>query len=347
MARLTKILTGVVREETTMMKTRLLAAWTLTAALMGAPALAADHTMRISHQFPPSHHTAQLLEQFAKDVATETDGKAEVQLFGAAQLYKPQQHHAAVAGGQIEAAIVLSIQWGGTIPEMAVTTIPFLISSPEKQRAFMDSEAADLLDQKLLEKGVKNIAWIVDTNDIVFTSSTGLLDSPEKFEGVKMRGLNRLFDAGLEAMGAVSVAMPGSEVYQALQTRVIDAALTGVQAASARKFYEVQQYGVATPIFLVFDNLLVNPDWWNKLPADVQEGIQRAADKAVQDSIITHDSVEEADIKALTDNGMEVVVLNKAQQDAMAAVMQPAVIEEFKKAAGSDGEKLLDMVRGL
>src|SRR5690606_37242189 len=189
MARLTKILTGVVREETTMMKTRLLAAWTLTAALMGAPALAADHTMRISHQFPPSHHTAQLLEQFAKDVATETDGKAEVQLFGAAQLYKPQQHHAAVAGGQIEAAIVLSIQWGGTIPEMAVTTIPFLISSPEKQRAFMDSEAADLLDQKLLEKGVKNIAWIVDTNDIVFTSSTGLLDSPEKFEGVKMRGL--------------------------------------------------------------------------------------------------------------------------------------------------------------
>ena len=158
-----------------MMKTRLLAAWTLTAALIGAPAMAADHTMRISHQFPPSHHTAQLLEQFAKDVATETDGKAEVQLFGAAQLYKPQQHHAAVAGGQIEAAIVLSIQWGGTIPEMAVTTIPFLISSPEKQRAFMDSEAAKLLDQKLLEKGVKNIGWIVDTNDIVFTSSTGCL----------------------------------------------------------------------------------------------------------------------------------------------------------------------------
>lgn len=330
-----------------MIKTRLLAACALTMALGSAPALAADHTMRISHQFPPSHHTAQLLEQFAKDVEAETNGKAEVQIFGAAQLYKPQQHHAAVAGGQIESAIILSIQWGGTIPEMAATTIPFLISSPEKQRAFMGSDAAKLLDQKLLDKGVQNIGWIVDTNDIVFTSSTGLLDAPEKFKGVKMRGLNRLFDSGLEAMGAVSVAMPGSEVYQALQTRVIDAALTGVQAASARKFYEVQKYGVATPIFLVFDNLVVNPDWWNKLPQDVREGIQRAADKAVQTSIIPHEGVNEEDIKALTDNGMEVVVLNKDQQAAMAAAMQPAVMKEFKKAAGADGEKLLDMLQAL
>src|SRR3546814_8742043 len=48
--------------------------------------------------------------------------------------------------------------------------------------------------------------------------------------------LNKLFDSGLSAMGAIPVSMPGSEVYQALQTRVIDAALTGVQAASSRKF---------------------------------------------------------------------------------------------------------------
>src|SRR3546814_18947718 len=96
-------------------------------------ARAADYTMRISHQFPPSHHTAKLMQQFAKNVATETGGKVEVQLFGAAQLFKPQQQHAAVASGQIESAIILSIQWGGTIPEMAVTQIPYFMSSPEKR----------------------------------------------------------------------------------------------------------------------------------------------------------------------------------------------------------------------
>src|SRR5690606_36922900 len=144
--------TAETREETMMIKTRLLAACTLAASFICAPALAAEHTMRFSHQFPPSHHTAQLLEQFAKDVAAETDGEAEVQLYGAAQLYKPQQHHAAVAGGQIDTAIVLSIQLYGTIPQMAVTTIPCQISSPEKQRSSMGSDAAKRQDQKLLDK---------------------------------------------------------------------------------------------------------------------------------------------------------------------------------------------------
>src|SRR3546814_8125654 len=73
---------------------------------------------------------------------------------------------------------------------------------------------------KMLDKGVRNIGWIVDTHDLVFTSSTQWLDSPPKFKGAKIRGLNKLFDSGLSAMGAVAVSMPGSEVYQALQTGV-------------------------------------------------------------------------------------------------------------------------------
>src|SRR3546814_18484157 len=124
----------------------------------------------------------------------------------------------------------------------------------------------------MLDKGVRNLCRIVAPTDLVFTSSTQLLDAPKKFEGVKIRGLNKLFDSGLSAMGAIPVSMPGSEVYQALQTRVIDAALTGVQAASSRKFYEVQKYGAATAIFLVFDNLVVNPKWWDSLPQDVRDG---------------------------------------------------------------------------
>ena len=144
----------------------------LAAISLGGNALAADYTMRISHQFPPTHHTAMNLEQFAKDVKAATKGRVEVQNFGAAQLFKPNQNHPAVASGKIEAAAILSFQWGGTIPEMSVTIIPYLMTSVAKQKAFIGSEASRLLDAKMEAKGVKNIAWIVDTNDGIFTSNS-------------------------------------------------------------------------------------------------------------------------------------------------------------------------------
>src|SRR3546814_20091234 len=108
-----------------------------------------------------------------------------------------------------------------------------------------------------------------------------------------------------------------SSDLQALQTRVIDAALTGVQAASSRKFYEVQKYGAATAIFLVFDNLVVNPKWWDSLPQDVRDGISRAVDKAVQSSLITHDGVNPADIKKLNDTGMPTAGIPPQQAPAL------------------------------
>ncbi|HEY9096525.1 MAG TPA: TRAP transporter substrate-binding protein DctP [Hydrogenophaga sp.] len=311
------------------------------------PALAAEYTMRISHQFPPTHHTAINLDQFAKDVNVATKGRVEVQNFGAAQLFKPNQNHPAVASGKVEAAAILSFQWGGNIPEMSVTIIPYLMTSVAKQKAFIKSDAAKLLDAKMEAKGVKNIAWIVDTNDGIFTSAKGPLVKPSDFSGLKIRGLNKLFDQGLSAMGASPSAMPGSEVYQALQTGVIDAGFTGVKAAHSRKFFEVQKYGVASNIILAYDNLVVNPAWWNGLPADIRGAIQQAADKAVQRSIRTTDGVPPEDVKALNDAGMQTIVLTKAQEKAMADAMQPAVKKEFLGETAPDGVKLLEMINKL
>jgi C4-dicarboxylate-binding protein DctP len=310
-------------------------------------AMAADYTMRISHQFPPTHHTAINLEQFAKDVSAATKGRVEVQNFGAAQLFKPNQNHPAVASGKVEAAAILSFQWGGNIPEMSVTIIPYLMTSVAKQKAFIKSDAAKLLDAKMEAKGVKNIAWIVDTNDGIFTSAKKPLVTPADFSGLKIRGLNKLFDAGLSAMNAQPSAMPGSEVYQALQTGVIDAGFTGVKAAHSRKFFEVQKYGVASSIILAYDNLVVNPAWWNGLPADLRGAIQVAADKAVQRSIRTTDGVPPDDVKALNDAGMQTIALTKAQEQAMADAMQPAVKKDFLLETAPDGVKLLEMINKL
>jgi C4-dicarboxylate-binding protein DctP len=310
-------------------------------------AQAAEYTMRLSHQFPPTHHTAQNLEQFAKEVKEDTKGRVEVQIFGATQLFKPNQNHPAVASGKVEAAAILSFQWGNSIPEMSVTVIPYLMTSVTKQKAFSKSEAAKILDAKMEAKGVKNIAWIVDTNDGIFTSAKKPLVAPSDFAGLKIRGLNKLFDAGLRSMGASPSAMPGSEVYQSLQTGVLDAGFTGVKAAHNRKFYEVQKYGVASNIILAYDNLVVNPAWWKGLPADVRDAIQKAADRAVQRSIRTKDGIQPEDIKVLNDAGMKTIALTPKQEKAMSDAMQPAVRKEFLSTTGADGVHLLQIINGL
>lgn len=314
---------------------------------LAGTASAAEFTMRISHQFPPTHHTALSLDQFAREVKDATKGRVEVQNFGAAQLFKPNQNHPAVASGKIEAAAILSFQWGGTIPEMSVSIIPYLMTSVAKQKAFIRSEAAKLLDAKMEAKGVTNIAWIVDTNDGIFTSNGKPLVQPSDFAGMKIRGLNKLFDEGLVAMGASPSAMPGSEVYQALQTGVIDAGFTGVEAANSRKFYEVQKFGVASNIILAFDNLVVNPAWWKGLPPELRDAIQKAADRAVARSIRKSDTIPPENIKVLNDKGMKAVALTKAQERIMADAMQPAVKKEFLRATAPDGVKLLEMIDRL
>ena len=316
------------------------------AAGLAAGAQAADYTMRLSHQFPPAHHSARNMEQFAADVKANTNAKVEVQIFGAAQLYKPNQHHAAVAGGKIESAIVLSFQWGGTIPEMNVTIIPYFMSSVDKMRKFPGSEPAKMLDAKMLEKGVRNIAWFVDANDGIFTSAKAPLIRPEDFKGVKIRGLSKLWDEGLVAMGAAPSAMPGSEVYQALQTGVIDAGFTGVQAAFSRRFYEVQKFGVASNIILAYDNLIVNPEWWEKLPVDVKKGILDAVVKAEARVMPADDEIPAEHLQQLREKGMAVTALSAAQKKLMADAMQPAVIKAFS-ASSPDAPRLLELIRGL
>jgi len=328
------------------MKYKLAATVAALAVCLAPGAQAADVTMRISHQFPPAHHSAKNLEQFAADVKALSGGKVEVQIFGAAQLFKPNQHHAAVAGGKIESAVMLNFQWGGAIPEMSVTLIPYLMSRVELMKKFVGSDAAKLLDAKMEAKGVKNLMWQVDANDGIFTSAKHPLIKPEDFKGVKIRGLNKLFDAGLAAMGASPSPMPGSEVYQALQTGVIDAGFTGVQAANSRRFYEVQKFGVASSIILAYDNLVVNPAWWAKLSPEAQKAIEEAVKKAEARAMPKSDEIPAERITVLRDKGMNVTVLTEAQEKVMSDAMQPAVIKAFQ-ASGPDAVKLIEMLKEL
>lgn len=309
-------------------------------------ASAADYTMRLAHQLPGSHHVAQAIEAFADEVESESDGRIEVEVFGGAQLYGPTEFHAAVARGHIEAASIVNLLWGGTIPEMQVFNIPYLMTDSNQLEKFPTSEAAKMLNEKMESKGVKNLAWLLDANNAAFTSSDDPLITPEDFQGIKIRGLSRVFDAGLIAMGASPATMPGSEVYQGLQTGVIDAAVTSAGAVYSRRYFEVQDYAVASNLITVYQNIIVNPQWWESLPGDLQDLVKSAASNAEVVLLPESDEVDPDGIARLKENNMEVTVLSDDQIEALRNAMQPAVEKAFIESAG-DGEKLIELIKQL
>lgn len=315
-------------------------------AVMAGPALA-QTKMRISHQVPVAHHLHQALLFFKDEVEKSTKGAVVVELFPQEQAFKAAENHPAVARGAIEAALVVNFQWGNTIPEMNVTSIPYLFTDIEKIKKFPGSPAAKLLEAKLEAKGVKNIAWLYITRVSIFTSQKAPLVKIEDFKGVKIRGLNAIADAGLAKIGASPTPISGNEVYNALQSGLIDAGLTDISAAFSRRYYEVQKFGTVAPYFSVYFHMFVNPGWFGKLPADQQKAILDASAKTEAHMIGLTEATAAKAVVQLREKGMTLHEQTAAEIKAWTDAMQQAVIDAFVKAAPEDGAKLIDLFKKL
>jgi len=322
--------------------------WLTTGLLcIASTALAQPVVMRISHQVPPAHHLSKLLQDFATDVKARTKGSVDVQLFGSEQLAKAGENFPQVARGNLEAAVSVNFQWGTTIPEMSATLVPYYMTDVAKIKRFVTSDARRLLDRKLEQRGVHSIGWFYITRESIFTSSKKPIITLDDFRGVKIRGLNSLTDHALTAVGAVPSAMPGSEVYQALQSGVLDAGLTDLSAAYSRKYYEIQKFGTVAPYFTIFFHLYVNPQWWAKLEPAQRQAIEAAATKTEQEAFAVTEATAADALVQLKAKGMTIHVQTPEEEATWRTAMQKPVIDAFLKSAPQDGQKILDLIKGL
>ena len=324
---------------------RLLAA--ASAFALATAAAAQPVVMRISHQVPPAHHMTRLLESFAADVKARTNGGVEVQLYGSEQLAKAAENFPQVARGTIEAAMSVNFQWGTTIPEMSATLIPYAMSDLERIKRFPTSDARKFLDAKLEQRGVHSVAWLYITRQTIITSSKRPIVAIDDFKGVKIRGLNSMTDKGLAAAGAAPSAMPGSEVYQALQSGVLDAGLTDVSAGYSRKYYEVQKYGTVGPIFTIYFHMYANPAWWAKLKPEHRQAIEAAASKVEAEAIGVTEATADAAIRDLQGKGMTIHLQTPQEQAAWRAVMEKPVRDAFLQTAPEGGPKIIELLGRL
>lgn len=322
---------------------------TILAALALAAGLSthaqAETVMRCSHQLPPAHHIAQAIDHWAALVKEESGGELDVQIFGANSLVDAGQNIVSVAKGEIECAFSLNFQWGKTLPIMMVTMAPFAFQDIELWRQWPGSEAAQYLEEKLLTKGVRNVVWLFQTNTAVFTSNERFLVKPEDFQGVKIRGLIPAFNASLEALGAAPSSMSGSKVYEALATGVIDAGLTDVAAAYARKYYEVQDHFVVLPLLSASFHGYLNEDWYQGLSDEAKGALVRAGEQAAAFTVdLSEQAVNEAP-EQLRAKGVEVHIATPEEIAALEAVMRPVFDERFVDS--EEARELMELIGKL
>lgn len=329
-----------------MRRRTLLAAMPLLALPAAARAQAAV-TMRLSHQFPPAHHNARVMASFAEDVARTSNGQVQVQVFPAEQLARAGENFPGVARGAFEAAAAVNFQWGTTLPEMNVMTIPYAFGDIARIRRFPGSEVARFLEAQLERRAVRNLMWLYTTRVAIYTSNRRPIINVEDFRGLKIRGFNALTDNALTAVGAAPSAMPGPEVPQALQSGVLDAGLTDVSAAVSRRFYEIQRFGTVAPSLTVISHVYVNPRWWAGLSAPHRAAIEAAARRAEQEQMgITEDTAAAA-VTELRARGMQVHEQTAAEANAWRAAMQQPVIDAFLRMAPDGGNRALELLRGI
>jgi C4-dicarboxylate-binding protein DctP len=319
----------------------------------GALTLAAPATlraqpaqMRLSHQYPPGHHIAKVLAAFAEELNAKNAGIA-VQVFPAEQLAKVAENFPGVARGAFEAAVATNFTWGNTIPEMSAPTIPFLFTELERIRKFPGSEAAQFLDEATSRRAVRSAAWLFTTRMSIFTSGRRPIVTLADFQGLKIRGINALINAGLTAVGAAPASTPAPEVVGALQSGVLDAGLTDVSAAVSRRFYEVQKFGTVTPFFGVFTQVYVNPRFHDGLAAPARAALDASLRKAEAEAITATEATAAAAVGELRAKGMTIHEQTPAEQATWRAAMQPPVVEAFRRAAPEGGARILALLEAL
>lgn len=319
----------------------------LVAAFVCMPVIAAAETVRCSHEFPPQHYATTLIDRWAADVERFSKGRIEIDVVGGANLFEPDENIVAVARGDIECAFSLNFQWSRTLPLMTVTLAPFMTASPNIPRRWARSQAVEVLEEEMREKGVKSVAWLFLTNRSVITSKGRHILRPEDFAGLRMRGRIPVLDRTLQSLGARTLPMDSSQLYEAMRVGIIDSAMTDVAVAATARLYEQHDHMVVLPLISVYANAYVNQKWYDHLDDDLKNAFQQAGENLSRLAVTQSEAASSAAQVLLRERGVNVHVATDEEIEALRVALQPVFLELFLKEAGDEGRELIDLVRDL
>ncbi len=233
--------------------------------------------LHISHQFPGGTLTDgdfrdRLCRKFALELEKRSNGSLKGVVYANSSLMKTNSQFAALRKGALDMSLVPLNYAGGEVAETNIGLMPGIITSYEKGVAFRQSDAGKMLGNTLADKGVLLVSWIWQSGGVA--SRTKAIIEPDDVKGLKVRGGGREMDMVLKEAGAAVLNLPSNEIYAAMQTGALDAAMTSSTSLISFRLEEVAKNlttGRGHAYWFMFEPLMISRDVFNKLAKSEQD----------------------------------------------------------------------------
>lgn len=265
--------------------------------------------------------------KFAELVKTYTDGRFEVDLFGAGQLGNEPEMIKNLSMGTMDVGVITNAPLGAFVNAFMVLDLPFIFPSTQVAHQVLDGPAGKQLLEKLAPLQVTGLAFSEGGFRHMINNSRPV-NTPEDLKNVKYRVMQTPIYIGMfQALGANAVPMPWGEVFSAMQQKVVDGLEIPVPVIYANKFYEVAKYLSLTGHTYSPLVIMVSNTTWNKL----SEADRKAFAKAAQEAAV----YERAEIAKIIDG-----FLQELAKEGMAIneVADKKPFQEFVKPMYQDFE---------
>jgi TRAP-type C4-dicarboxylate transport system substrate-binding protein len=312
-------------------------------AQAAVPALAADVTLRASHQFPGGKGDVrdEMVQIIAREAKAANVGLT-VQVFPGAALFKPNEQWNALVNGQLDISSFPLDYASGKVRAFGATLMPGLVRNHERAARLNDSQFMKDIREKIDQAGVVVLsdAWLAGA----VASKKDCILEPKDIAGQKIRSAGPTFAAMWQKAGASIVSVPSNEVYNALQTGVADATDTSTGSFVSFRIYE-QVKCVTAPgdnaLWFMYEPVLMSKKSFDRLDKKQQQALLAAGKKA-QDFFKDHaKGLDDELVKSFKEHGVKVVEMTPAQYDQWIKVARESSYEEFAKEV-PDGKKLVD-----
>ena len=304
--------------------TKSLAVLAAASVFLAGAALAEPIVIKFSHVVAQDTPKGLAADFFKKRAEELTGGKVTVEVYPNSQLYKDKEEMEALQLGAVQMLAPSLAKFGPLgVKEFEVFDLPFIFNDYDDLHKVTRGPAGQALLDKLEAKGIKGLAYW-DNGFKSFSANTPI-KTPDDLKGKKIRIQNsKVLDEQMRAIKAIPQMLAFSEVYQALQTGVVDGTENPISNFYTQKMYEVQKYLTITNHGYLGYAVIVNKQFWDGLPADIRAQLDTAMSEATEYANKIAKEMNDKDLTSVKASGKtEVTTLTPEQRQAFKDAMVP------------------------